>query len=59
MFGYYLDLALCSLKRHPILAALMVLAIAQTVGRRRRYHRCFPEAAETGKITISLTPTSA
>ena len=28
MFGYYLDLALRSLKRNKVLTALMVLAIA-------------------------------
>ena len=27
MFGYYLDLALCSLKRHKALTALMILTI--------------------------------
>jgi len=32
MFGYYLDLALRSLKRSPILTALMVLAIAVGIG---------------------------
>ena len=32
MFGYYLDLALRSLKRNPVLTALMVLAIALGIG---------------------------
>lgn len=32
MFGYYLDLALRSLKRNPVLTALMVLAIAVGIG---------------------------
>jgi putative ABC transport system permease protein len=32
MFGYYLDLALRSLKRNPILTALMVLAIGLGIG---------------------------
>lgn len=32
MFGYYLDLALCSLKRNKVLTALMVLAIALGIG---------------------------
>jgi putative ABC transport system permease protein len=32
MFGYYLDLALLSLKRNPVLTALMVLAIAVGIG---------------------------
>jgi putative ABC transport system permease protein len=32
MFGYYLDLALRSLKRNKVLAALMVLAIALGIG---------------------------
>jgi putative ABC transport system permease protein len=32
MFGYYLDLALHSLKRNPILTALMVLAIGLGIG---------------------------
>ena len=32
MFGYYLDLALRSLKRTPVLTALMVLAIALGIG---------------------------
>ena len=32
MFGYYLDLALRSLKRNRVLTALMVLAIAVGIG---------------------------
>ncbi|MEO6966968.1 MAG: ABC transporter permease [Rhodanobacteraceae bacterium] len=32
MFGYYLDLALRSLKRNPVLTALMVLAIGLGIG---------------------------
>ncbi|MEO6966970.1 MAG: ABC transporter permease [Rhodanobacteraceae bacterium] len=32
MFGYYLDLAVRSLKRNPVLTALMVLAIAVGIG---------------------------
>jgi putative ABC transport system permease protein len=32
MFGYYLDLALRSLRRHAVLAALMVVAIALGIG---------------------------
>ncbi len=32
MFGYYLDLALRSLKRNPVLTALMVVAIALGIG---------------------------
>ncbi|MDE2496383.1 MAG: ABC transporter permease [Xanthomonadaceae bacterium] len=32
MFGYYLDLALRSLKRNPVLTGLMVLAIALGIG---------------------------
>ena len=32
MFGYYLDLAFRSLKRNPVLTALMVLAIAVGIG---------------------------
>lgn len=32
MFGYYLDLALISLKRNPILTALMVVAIGLGIG---------------------------
>ena len=32
MFGYYLDLALRSLKRHKVLSALMMLAIALGIG---------------------------
>lgn len=32
MFGYYLDLAIKSLKRNPVLTALMVLAIAVGIG---------------------------
>ena len=32
MFGYYLDLALRSLRRNPVLTALMVLAIALGIG---------------------------
>ena len=32
MFGYYLDLALRSLKRHKVLTALMVLALALGIG---------------------------
>lgn len=32
MFGYYLDLAIRSLKRNPVLTALMVLAIAVGIG---------------------------
>jgi putative ABC transport system permease protein len=32
MFGYYLDLAWCSLKRTPILTGLMVLAIGLGIG---------------------------
>jgi putative ABC transport system permease protein len=32
MFGYYLELALRSLKRHKVLAALMMLAIALGIG---------------------------
>jgi putative ABC transport system permease protein len=32
MFAYYLDLALHSLKRNPVLTALMVLAIALGIG---------------------------
>ena len=32
MFGYYLDLALRSLKRSPVLTALMVLAIGLGIG---------------------------
>ncbi|MFI4958276.1 MAG: ABC transporter permease, partial [Lysobacterales bacterium] len=32
MFGYYLDLALRSLKRNKVLTALMVIAIAVGIG---------------------------
>ncbi|MGH8321882.1 MAG: ABC transporter permease, partial [Gammaproteobacteria bacterium] len=32
MFAYYLDLALRSLKRNPVLTALMILAIAVGIG---------------------------
>jgi putative ABC transport system permease protein len=32
MLGYYLDLARCSLRRNPVLTALMVLAIAVGIG---------------------------
>ena len=32
MFGYYVDLALRSLKRHKVLSALMMLAIALGIG---------------------------
>jgi len=32
MFGYYLDLAVCSLRRNPILTGLMVLAIGLGIG---------------------------
>src|SRR5690348_17676787 len=32
MFGYYIDLALRSLKRTPVLTALMVLAIGLGIG---------------------------
>jgi putative ABC transport system permease protein len=32
MFGYYIDLALRSLKRAPVLTALMVLAIGLGIG---------------------------
>ena len=32
MFGYYIDLALCSLKRTPVLTGLMVLAIGLGIG---------------------------
>jgi putative ABC transport system permease protein len=32
MFGYYLDLALRSFRRHKALTALMVLAIALGIG---------------------------
>ena len=32
MFGYYLDLAVRSLKRNRVLTALMVLAVAMGIG---------------------------
>ncbi|HEX4023910.1 MAG TPA: hypothetical protein VHX52_04290 [Steroidobacteraceae bacterium] len=32
MFGYYLNLALCSLRRNPALTALMILAIGLGIG---------------------------